>query len=156
MRTITKQRQPELLLLIFTAWCICSMQINGWRPWRPLYQQGTWDRDNQGRWRESLSDIPPSVPACIPLSLCPLQKSVVILCFSVQTGHCGSHLAKLHAAPAVRGERDRCNCSESNSPDYSQWHSFSLALLYLHGAHTSTWKAVYWQGRPGAKREWGG
>lgn len=33
-------------------------------------------------------------------------------------------------------------------------HSSSLALLYLHGAHTSTWKAARWQGRPeGVKEE---
>lgn len=34
-------------------------------------------------------------------------------------------------------------------------HSSSLALLYLHGAHTSTWKAAYWQGRPRARTEEG-
>lgn len=32
-------------------------------------------------------------------------------------------------------------------------HSSSLALLYLHGAHTSTWKAARWQGRPGGGGE---
>lgn len=34
--------------------------------------------------------------------------------------------------------------------------SSSLALLYLHGAHTSTWKAARWQGRPRARTEEGG
>lgn len=35
-------------------------------------------------------------------------------------------------------------------------HSSSLALLYLHGAHTSTWKAARWQGRPGGGGRRGG
>lgn len=128
MRTITKHKLPLLLLLFFfAACCICAMQISGW--WRPLYQQRTWDRDNQGCWRESLfAAIHPSVPPFIPLFLCPLQKSVVILSFSVQTGHRGSHLAKVCAAPAAAGERERCNCTESNSTDYRQWHSLPLSL----------------------------
>lgn len=42
---------------------------------------------------------------------------------------------------------------ENSSTDYSHSVSLCLSLLYLHGAHTSTWsKAVYWQGTPGVER----
>lgn len=109
----------------------------------------------------SLLFIPLSLHSSFHLSvLCKKKKkkSVVILSFSVQTGHCGSHLAKVCA---VTAEGDQKSWEkESNSTDYRQFgHSPSLApsfaLLYLHGAHMSTWsKAVYWQGR--LETEWMG
>lgn len=157
MMTVTKHKP---LLLFITACCFCEMQISGW--WQPLYQQRTWDRDNQGRWRESLlAAIHPSVPPFIPISLCPLQKSVVILSFSVQTGHCGSHLAKVCAAPAATGERVEERCErESNSTDYRQWHtpplSLSPSLCFISMVHTRRPGARLYTGRGGQEQREGG
>lgn len=59
-------------------------------------------------------------------------------------------MARASPTPAqpTEGEREgmqqRCRLKGRSS---------SLALLYLHGAHTSTWKAARWQGRPRARTE---
>lgn len=88
--------------------------------------------------------------------------SVVILSFSVQTGHCGSYLAKVCAAPAATGERVEERCErESNSTDYRQClsPSFSLSpsLCFISMVHTRRPGARLYagRGRPGAEtRGW--
>lgn len=98
-------------------------------------------RDVGGNPYSLLLFIPPSPHSSI--YLCPLRgekkKSVVILSFSVQTGHCGSHLAKVCAAPAATGERDaRERERERATAQITDSDTLSL-FLFLPRSALSPW-----------------
>lgn len=144
MMNVTKHTLPSCSPSGIAACCICEMQISGW--WR----HRAWDGDNG--WKKSL--LVTFHPLC--------KESAVILSSSVQTGHRGSHLARVCAAPALTRRRAE-ELQRERPADCSQFRRCVSRpcpppppLLYLHGAHTSTWsEAARWHGRPGTEtRGW--